>query len=328
MSRTEQAARLLRLTRLDALARRTWSGLLIFNYHRFGRPGAQDDPDLYSATLDDFATHVAELADRFEIVPAGSAEWSEGGPARRVAITVDDGYRDQLGAAEVLAAQGVVGSFFICTGFIDEPHHAWWDEIAWLTADGPVSLPPSEWFPGGLDPVGMTQTAFRRRVNLAYKTRAGEAGEKFLDDLAEVVGRPRLPTDAAIDHWMSWDDVRSLREMGMEVGAHSVSHPVLATLPQQRQHDEIADSVERLSKELAEPVDLFSYPVGARTSFDDTTREVLSDMGIRRAFSFYGGVNGRAHEDMLDVQRAGVYADHTTPVVRVMADLPGVLCRS
>ncbi|MFC7659407.1 hypothetical protein ACFQV8_27695 [Pseudonocardia benzenivorans] len=80
MSRTEQAARLLRLTRLDALARRTWSGLLIFNYHRFGRPGAQDDPDLYSATLDDFATHVAELADRFEIVPAGSAEWSEGGP--------------------------------------------------------------------------------------------------------------------------------------------------------------------------------------------------------------------------------------------------------
>ena len=81
MSRTEQAARLLRLTRLDALARRTWSGLLIFNYHRFGRPGAQDDPDLYSATLDDFATHVAELADRFEIVPAGSAEWSEGGPS-------------------------------------------------------------------------------------------------------------------------------------------------------------------------------------------------------------------------------------------------------
>jgi len=57
---------------------------------------------------------------------------------RRLAITVDDGYRDQLQAAEVLRSLGVPGSFFICTGFIDEPHHAWWDEIAWLTSGPPT----------------------------------------------------------------------------------------------------------------------------------------------------------------------------------------------
>ncbi|MGD9989905.1 polysaccharide deacetylase family protein [Pseudonocardia sp.] len=327
MSRTEQAARLLRLTRLDALARRTWSGLLIFNYHRFGSAGPHDDPDLFSATLEDFDTHVAELADRFEIVAAGSAEWNDDAPARRVAITVDDGYRDQVGAAEVLARRGVTGTFFVCTGFVDTPHHAWWDEIAWLTGGGACDLPPSEWFPTGLDSAGMSTTAFRRRVNLAYKARAGEYGEKFLDDLADAVGRARLAPGTS-DHWMSWDDVRRVRELGMEMGAHTVTHPVLATLPKQRQHDEVATSIERLSAELAEPVDLFSYPVGARASFDDSTRGVLREIGVRRAFSFYGGVNGRRHDDMFDVQRAGVYAAHSTPVVRVMADLPRVLCKN
>jgi peptidoglycan/xylan/chitin deacetylase (PgdA/CDA1 family) len=299
--------------------------MLVLNYHRIGRPGPADDPDLFSCTAEEFARHVDLLADRFEIVAAGSDDWHTGGPARRVAITVDDGYRDQAQAAEILAARGLRGSFFITTGFVDRPGHAWWDEIAWLVGGERVDLPRSRWLPDGLA-ASVGATRYRRRVNTAYKYLAGDDGEQFLDDLAGWTGRPRLAEEQAADRWMDWDMVRDLDGLGMEVGAHSVTHPVLATLTAARQHQEIAGSVRRMREELTGPVDLFSYPVGARRSFDETTRAELTELGVRRAFSFYGGINARNHQDPMDIARAGVFSDHTPEVVAAMAAVPGVLC--
>ncbi len=299
--------------------------MLVLNYHRIGRPGPADDPDMFSCTAEEFARHVDLLADRVEIVAAGSADWQSGGPARRVAITLDDGYRDQAQAAAILAARGLSGSFFIVTGFVDHPTHAWWDEIAWLTGGQLVDLPPSQWLPDGLS-ASASATRYRRGVNAAYKLRAGDDGEQFLDDLAGWTGRPRLATEHAADRWMDWDIVRELDRLGMEVGAHSVTHPILSTLSATRQHEEIAGSVRRMREELDGPVDLFSYPVGARTSFDETSRAELAELGVRRAFSFYGGVNPRNHDDPMDVVRAGVFRDHPPEVVAAMAAVPGVLC--
>jgi peptidoglycan/xylan/chitin deacetylase (PgdA/CDA1 family) len=325
-SRTEQLARLLCTGRLDHLARLSWRGLLILNYHRIGTPGDCDDPDLYSATVEQFDRQVALLADRFEIVPAGAADLDAERPARRIAITVDDGYRDQLQAAEVLHARGVPGSFFICTGFVDQPHHAWWDEIAWLTSGPPEQdLPACRWMPEGLRVSGRSAGELRRAVNAAFKRHAGTEGEEFLGWLAGRTGRPRLPAAQAAEQWMTWDGVRSLRERGMEVGGHTVTHPVLATLDPQRQREEIENSVRRLRAELAAPVDTFAYPVGSRASFNDATRAALADLGIRRAFSFCGGVNRPHRTDRYDVLRAGVFGNHSPVVVQAMAALPAVL---
>jgi len=65
-------ARLLCTGGLDRLARLSWRGLLILNYHRIGLPGPGDDPDLYSATAEDLDVQVRLLAERFELVPAGT----------------------------------------------------------------------------------------------------------------------------------------------------------------------------------------------------------------------------------------------------------------
>ncbi len=309
-------ATMLNRSGLDRLARLSWRGLLVLNYHRIGRPGEADDPDLFSCTADEFDVHVASLADRFDIVAAGSDDWQTGGPSRRIAITVDDGYRDQMLAAEILAARGVPGSFFICTGFVDRPHHAWWDEIAWLLGGNPIDLPPTHWLPDGMPASQLSPTQYRRNVTNAYKRRAGDAGEEILDELSRWTGRPRLASERAAEQWMDWDMLRELRRLGMEVGAHSVTHPVLATLSPPRQRTEIAGSVQRLRAELDSAVDLFSYPVGARTTFDATTRELLAELGVRRAFSFYGGVNGKGSPTGLTSSGPGCSATTRRPWCR------------
>jgi peptidoglycan/xylan/chitin deacetylase (PgdA/CDA1 family) len=325
MSRTTMLARLLARSGLDRLARLSWRGLLILNYHRIGVPGELDDPDLFSATPEGFDVQVRMLARRFEIVPAGTADLDARRPARRIAITVDDGYRDMALAAEVLRSHGAVGSFFVCTGFVDRPHHAWWDEIAWLVGGPPPrDLPSSEWLPDGLRVHGRAPAQVRRSVTAAYKLRAGERGEDFLDWLAAVTGRPRLPAEAADERWLTWDGVRALRQAGMEVGGHTVTHPVLANLDPARQRSEIGQCVARLRQETVGPVDTFAYPVGSRAAFDGRTMAVLGELGVRRAFSFCGGFNRRGRGQPLDVLRAGVFGE-SPEVVAALAALPGVL---
>jgi peptidoglycan/xylan/chitin deacetylase (PgdA/CDA1 family) len=325
MTRTERLAALLHTAGLDRLARLSWRGLLVLNYHRIGRPGPDDDPDLFSATPDGLDEQVRRLAARFEVVPAGAVDLDLTRPARRIALTFDDGYRDQVQAAEILRRHGVVGSFYVCTGFVDRPHHAWWDEIARLTA-GPLArdVAPSRFLPDGLA-AGAEPAQRRRAANAAFKRLAGASGAEFLDGLAAATGRDRLPAAAAAGTWMSWDEVRGLQRAGMEVGGHTVTHPVLATLGPDEQEKEIAGSLQRLREELGVPVDTFAYPVGARTSFDDATTAALRALGVRRAFSFYGGTNRPGRTAAYDVRRAGVFAAHSADVVAATAAVPGVL---
>ncbi len=326
--RRERFSLLLCASGLERLARLSWRGLLVFTYHRIGRPGEFDDPDLFSATVEDFDTHVRLLADRFCIVPAGAADLDLARPARRIAITLDDGYRDQVEAARVLRRHGVPGSFFICTGFVDAPRVAWWDEIAWLSRSLRRDLRASPWLPEGLHVVGRPADQVRRGINAGYKRAAGEQGEAFLDRLAEEAGQDRLTSEHARDQWMGWDDVRDLVAAGMEVGGHTVSHPVLATLPGQAQREEIAGSLRRLRDELHRPIDTFAYPVGGRWTFDDRTTALLAEVGVRRAFSFCGGVNPRrtsAPRDPYDVLRVGVFREDSSSVVRATAAMPHLL---
>lgn len=319
MSRTSSLAKLICTGGLDRLARMSWRGLLVFNYHRIGVPDEYDDPDLFSATVEDLAEQVSLLANRFEIVPAGATGLDT--PARRIAFTVDDGYRDQLLAAEVFAAHGVPASFFVCTGFVDEPHQAWWDEIAWLTRGFTTDISPTEWLPDGLRTSALSPDNVRRAVTTAYKRRAGQRGEEFLEWLSGVTGRPRLPAAEATNRWMTWDDVRYVRRAGMEVGGHTVTHPILSRLTPDAQRSEIQGSLQRLRDELGEETDIFAYPVGASDSFDSTTTALLAELGVRRAFSFCGGHNRNGRTGQFNVRRLGVFGE-SPEVIRATAALP------
>ena len=61
---------------------------------------------------------------------------------------------------------------------------------------------------------------------------------------------------------MSSGQVVALRRAGMQIGAHTVSHPILARLDDQAAHDEIALGKQALEALLDERVGLFAYPNG------------------------------------------------------------------
>jgi peptidoglycan/xylan/chitin deacetylase (PgdA/CDA1 family) len=59
---------------------------------------------------------------------------------------------------------------------------------------------------------------------------------------------------------MTWEEVRELRNCGIQVGAHTVNHLELYRLPWEVLRSELGDSRTQIEQELQEPVRVFAYP--------------------------------------------------------------------
>ena len=91
--------------------------------------------------------------------------------------------------------------------------------------------------------------------------------------------------------WMNWDQVRALRKMGFEIGAHTDRHVDLAALGPQAVRAELMRCRETLQRELAEPVTLFAYPFGGREHISEDSRRLVQEVGFECCLSAYGGAN-------------------------------------
>jgi peptidoglycan/xylan/chitin deacetylase (PgdA/CDA1 family) len=81
---------------------------------------------------------------------------------------------------------------------------------------------------------------------------SGRVG-RSADWLADLGATPPL---------LTWDELAALDEQGCEIGAHSVSHPQLDTLPWRELGPEIRGARTELSAGLGHPIRSFAYPHG------------------------------------------------------------------
>ncbi len=75
----------------------------------------------------------------------------------------------------------------------------------------------------------------------------------------------------------------------VEVGAHTVNHPLLAVETPQRQREEIQDCKASLEEILGKPVGSFSYPFGTRRDYNSTTIDEVRSVGFEMACSNFEG---------------------------------------
>jgi peptidoglycan/xylan/chitin deacetylase (PgdA/CDA1 family) len=309
-----------------------WRGVLVLNYHRIGDHAAQPwDHTLWSASAAALDAQLAVLASEAEVIGPGDVEaaMSSGRRGRRVMLTFDDGYRDNFELAyPLLRRHGLTATFFLATGFLDRPHVAWWDELAWMVRRAHADeLPPSEWLPSGLALNDATQETAIAAIVARYKSLPSNRAEAFLDDVAAATGSGRCEGGEAGGLWMTWEMAREMYTNGMTIGGHTVTHPVLSQIPPESQEQEISGCAQRLEQELGEPMRWFAYPVGGRETFTADTRRILREHNVQLAFSFYGGLGRFSRWDPLDVPRVHVGRESGPDRLRAMVWLPRVFKR-
>jgi peptidoglycan/xylan/chitin deacetylase (PgdA/CDA1 family) len=67
--------------------------------------------------------------------------------------------------------------------------------------------------------------------------------------------------------YLTWDGLRQMAAAGMEIGSHTVGHPRLADLPEERMREELVRSRQELEARLHLPVEAVAYPYNSVRSW-------------------------------------------------------------
>ena len=130
------------------------------------------------------------------------------------------------------------------------------------------------------------------------------ACSSYADD-GRPLSVPELAAEAArLPHeleTMTWDRLRAVAEHGIEIGAHTVSHPHLPRLGDAEVERELAESRERIESELGRPCRHLAYPYGEE---QPRIRALAERVGFEAAFALPGS---RARPHRFALPRAGLY---------------------
>jgi peptidoglycan/xylan/chitin deacetylase (PgdA/CDA1 family) len=205
-------------------------------------------------------------------------------PPRALVITFDDGYADNAEVAlPILQRHGLRATFFVSTGFLDGGR-MWNDTVIESIRASAMPTLDLDGFNLGMQPVG-TFAQKRAAIELLLpelKYLSLIEREVALTALRQVVGNRSLPHDLM----MCSQQVRQLQRAGMEIGGHTVHHPILRVLPDAAARAEIAEGRERLQELIDAPVSVFAYPNG-RPGKDYDGRHVA----MVRSMGFAGAVS-------------------------------------
>jgi peptidoglycan/xylan/chitin deacetylase (PgdA/CDA1 family) len=245
--------------------------LSIFIFHRVlpsPDPLQPGEPDAAR-----FERIVRFVARQFHVLPLGeAARLLRAGqlPAAAACITFDDGYADNLDvAAPILARHGVRATFFVSTGFVDGGR-MWNDTVIEALRRAPRG--DLDWSSYGAGRWRIDDTASRIAACRATLThlKPMEPGERL--QITTDIGRAAGLT-AHSELMLTRPGVLKLRDMGMEIGAHTMNHPILRSVSDRVAADEIGGSRETLAQWLGEAPRVFAYPNGV-PGRDYTGRDV------------------------------------------------------
>jgi peptidoglycan/xylan/chitin deacetylase (PgdA/CDA1 family) len=225
---------------------------------------------------------------------------SQGLPARAAAITFDDGYADNCTLAmPILRQAGLSATFFIATGYLDGGR-MWNDSVIEVVrnANGP-KLDLSDFSLGdyAIGTVAERQKCLSQLLG-ALKYMEPARREKLASDMA-VAAKVQAPHDLMLTS----DQVRSMANAGMTIGAHTVSHPILARVAEPVARTEMIQSKRQLEAITGREVDLFAYPNGRpQSDYDMTHVRLARDVGFSAAVSTSWGTATK-DSDMFQIPR-------------------------
>ncbi len=233
--------------------------LFILIYHRvldepdFMRPGEVDKQIFtWQMALIKKNFNVLSLADALEKMRSNTL------PPRAVCITFDDGYADNfLNALPILKQNELPATFFIASGFLNGGR-MWNDTIIETLRNYPEEQLNLEKIELG---VFSTKTELEKaqaanQIILKIKHLDPEIKTEYTNYIASFA--EKLPDDLMLNN----EQLLQLEQSGMEIGGHTVTHPIMAKIPAEQLKQEIEENKQALEAFINKPLRFFAYPNG------------------------------------------------------------------
>jgi peptidoglycan/xylan/chitin deacetylase (PgdA/CDA1 family) len=251
----------------------------------------------WEPTADVFDWQMALLRRCFKPLDLGEAaqRLREGTlPANAVCVTFDDGYANNLTVAQpILEKYGIPATVYVATAF-SHGENMWNDRIIHLFSD----------------PRRQTLQLGDHTVELGDWEQRRLIAERCLVELKYLPVKDRLERVAALYQaanaeeqaplMMTPDQLRALSNTGVEIGAHTVNHPILRLLPESEQRHEIQQSKTDLESWTGKQVHHFAYPNGViDRDLDAATVRCVQEAGFSTAVVTNKGTSSKRTSPLL-----------------------------
>jgi peptidoglycan/xylan/chitin deacetylase (PgdA/CDA1 family) len=275
---------------------RLLGGALILGYHHVST--VNDDDGELSVSPDHFREHLEIIRQRAHPIHLSELvhHLHQGKiPRKSVVVTFDDGYADNLlNAVPLLEQYQIPATVFVCTDYFGKEF--WWDELKRLIINAPAHPNTLHLKIGGnqfdwstsfsgqqvSNPADVNDRM--RLLNLLYARLLPLDSE----ERGNVIGQVRLWSG---DHEKYTGSNRALtteelRELAgselIEIGSHTVTHPILTQMTLEQQTMEIQHSKDTLEQVIGKTVPGFAYPNG---KFSAETLGLVQQAGYAYACS-------------------------------------------
>lgn len=298
---------------LKHLARRAWLArqprALILMYHRVAE--VPMDPQLLCVTPYHFEKHLEYLSKQYyplSLQELTGALVDDRFTHKAVVLTFDDGYVDNLLNAKLLLEQyEIPATVFVTTGYIGKNSEFWWDELERL-----LLLP--EILPDALTltisgkayswDFGSRYYAKNTLPNMMWDVPKGfhpTPRHKAYVELHRLISplddKERQELLAELSRWaeaglsarrgcraLNREELQALDNSGLvEIGSHTITHPVLSAQPLEVQRREITESKRYLENILERPIKSFAYSYGSMTYIGENAISLVREVGYEVA---------------------------------------------
>lgn len=235
----------------------------------------------FEVTAEQFDWQMQLLAKHFtpiSLSDAKSALDNDALPNKAVCVTFDDGYLNNLTVAQpILEKYKIPATVYVATGF-SQGLSMWNDRVMHLFSDIQVE---SLLLEGKQVELGnwelRRELAGQQLMRLKYlpiKERL-DAVQALYDENRAEAPKPLM---------MDPQQIKLLAELGVEIGGHTVNHPILKVLSKEQQLEEVSQCKSDLEAWTGKTVKHFAYPNGAYgKDLTDETIDVVKNTGYETA---------------------------------------------
>jgi peptidoglycan/xylan/chitin deacetylase (PgdA/CDA1 family) len=261
--------------------------LSILIYHRVLAGPDPLLPDVPDVAAFDRQMRLLKRFFRVMPLPAAVRQLRQGTlPSRALCVTFDDGYADNAELAlPVLQRHGLHATFFIATAYLNGGR-MWNDEVIDYVRQAPAGRLDFSITGCGSLP-GFTHAQKRQAIDQVLMQL------KYLPFARRQMMAERLAPSRRQPLMMNSGQIHQLLAAGMELGAHTHRHPILAAMPDDDAYADIAEGKAALEALAGRQVTMFAYPNGKPgADYDQRHVDMVRSLGFEAALSTVAGTAG------------------------------------
>jgi peptidoglycan/xylan/chitin deacetylase (PgdA/CDA1 family) len=266
---------------------------------------AQSQPGMAvrAGTFERFLEYVSRHCEC--VRPADSVPGQTQARRPRLALTFDDGWKDNFEAAFPLSRKyGIPFTVFICPQMMTRREGFWTSQAGslWVAAQGTGKL---------------------AAISALCGLEATRSADSLIESLKHVNPKDREAVisrmQAALQPWaqpagvesseqmLTWRDVKEMSAAGIAFGSHTNTHAILTDIPGNDAIEELTESKKAIEAELQACL-LFAYPNG---DWSPQVRDLVAQAGYQAAFINSPGIwQERSHR--LSIPRINLWEGSLT----------------